>query len=111
MQLTLYFQALQELQVSYTVFTHLLDAENQIRGQMYSIPGRGETPTTSWIDGEVIIDEYEIVVDPEVPPDDYVLEIGIYDAATGERLPVRQVQRRVQEDRILLEGIRVVTSR
>ncbi len=107
LQLTLYWQALQEMQVSYTVFTHLLDAENQILGQRDSIPGRGEAPTTSWVEGEVLIDGYEIEVDPHAPLGEYVIEIGMYDANTGERLLVYETPEEPVRDRILLGEIEV----
>jgi hypothetical protein len=96
------------MQVSYTVFTHLLDAEERIQGQMDSIPGRGEAPTTSWIEGEVITDEYEIVVDPEAPTGEYVVEVGMYDASTGQRLPIYSGGQRVEGDSLLLTTVQVV---
>ena len=110
LQLTLYWQALEEMQVSYTVFTHLLDAENQIRGQMDSIPGRGEAPTTSWMEGEIITDEFEIAVDPKVPAGPFVIEIGMYDARSGQRLSAYDLQGEPQGDRILLQATPVLVA-
>jgi hypothetical protein len=106
--LTLYWQALEEMEISYTVFTHLLDAENQIWGQMDSIPSGWEAPTTSWVEGEVISDEYEIVVDPQAPAGEYLIEIGMYDPNTMVRLPVIDAQGQAQGDRVLLETVRVL---
>jgi len=109
LQLTLYWQALQEMQTSYTVFTHLLDADEQIRGQMDSVPLSGEAPTTSWITGEVIADPYQITLDPDAPPGDYTIEIGMYDANTGKRLPVYDSEgEAVKEERIALGEVQVV---
>jgi 4-amino-4-deoxy-L-arabinose transferase-like glycosyltransferase len=108
LQLTLYWQALEEMEASYTVFTHLLDADNQIWGQMDSIPARGQAPTTSWVEGEVITDKYEMAVDPDAPTGKYVIEIGVYDAKTGERLLVHQMAGQPVGDHILLEKIEVV---
>jgi len=107
LELTLYWQALDEMGVSYTVFTHLLDAEERVWGQADSIPLGGEAPTTSWLRGEVITDRYEIVVDPEAPPGSYVIEIGMYDAATGERLPIFVDDQRLEGDRLLLGAIQI----
>lgn len=107
-QLTLYWQALQEMEISYTVFTHLLDTEDRMWGQMDSIPGRGEAPTTSWLEGEVITDQHEIVVDPEAPPGEYVVEVGMYDASTGQRLPIYSGGQRVEGDRLLLTTVQVL---
>jgi len=108
LQLTLYWQALAEMDVSYTVFTHLLDAEERVWGQMDSVPLRGEAPTTSWVSGEVIADEYEITVDAGAPPGDYAIEVGMYDATTGRRLPVSIDGRLLQGDRLVLGQIRVL---
>jgi 4-amino-4-deoxy-L-arabinose transferase-like glycosyltransferase len=108
LRLTLYWQALQEMDISYTVFTHLLDAEERIWGQMDSIPGMGEAPTTSWVEGEIVTDEYEIVLDPETPPGEYMIEIGMYDATTGRRLRVLIGDEAQEEDRVLLRLVQIV---
>lgn len=101
--LTLYWQTLEEMDVSYTVFTHLLDAEERLWGQADSAPLGGEAPTTSWLAGEVITDRYEIVVDPETPAGTYRIEIGMYDPTTGERLPVLDSLGQPKDDRVLLQ--------
>jgi hypothetical protein len=104
LHLTLYWQAQAEMETSYTVFTHLLDAGQRIWGQKDSLPLGGARPTTGWLTGEVITDEYAIPVQPDVPPGTYALEVGMYDAATGARLPVHDAQGRpVPGDRVLLD--------
>jgi 4-amino-4-deoxy-L-arabinose transferase-like glycosyltransferase len=104
LNLTLYWQAQKRMGKSYTVFTHLLDTQNQIWGQKDSIPVSGNYPTTDWWEGEVVVDEYEIPLRTDAPAGEYRIEIGIYDAMTGERLSVftRQGQR-LSGNRILLE--------
>jgi len=106
--LTLYWQALGKMDVSYTVFTHLLDTKEQIRGQKDSVPGGGTLPTTSWMQGEIITDEYEIAVYPDAPPGEYVIEMGMYDASTGQRLPVFSDDQVLEDDRLLLGVVQVV---
>jgi hypothetical protein len=120
--LTLYWRTLDEMEVSYTVFVHLINRENQIWGQRDSVPGNGVLPTTGWVKGEVITDEYEFTVRPDAPPGEYLIEIGLYDAQTGQRLPVlskacpeptERVEEPIpggmaQEDRILLNEVIVV---
>jgi 4-amino-4-deoxy-L-arabinose transferase-like glycosyltransferase len=108
LHLTLCWQALSEMQVSYTVFTHLLDANERTWGQTDSVPLGGEAPTTSWIPGEIITDQYDIVVDPVSPPGSYAIEIGMYDATTGKRLPVVTGAHLAIGDRLLLGEIRVL---
>jgi hypothetical protein len=42
------------------------------------------------VPGEVIRDEFQLAVDPQAPPGDYVIEVGLYDAGDPAlpRLPV-----------------------
>lgn len=107
LHLTLYWQALAEMSTSYTVFTHLLDKDNYIWGQKDSLPGDGTLPTTGWLRGEVIADEYDIFVKPETPTGEYMLEIGMYEATTGQRLPVFDERGDALGERIILGPIRV----
>ncbi len=102
LRLTLYWRALAEMDQSYTVFTHLLDGDSRIWGQKDSVPGKGTLPTTSWVAGEIITDEYEITVRSDAPPGRYVLEIGFYDADTGQRLPVLDEEGQRLDDKVLL---------
>ena len=103
LHLTLYWRALAEVDTSYTVFTHLTDDQGQIWGQRDSIPGQGTLPTSSWLPGEYITDEYEIAVRVDAPPGQYAIEIGMYELATMIRLPVFDAQGTGVGDRILLE--------
>jgi 4-amino-4-deoxy-L-arabinose transferase-like glycosyltransferase len=102
LHLTLYWRALAEMDKSYTVFTHLLASDSRIRGQKDSVPGDGTLPTTSWVEGEIIIDRYEIAVHSDAQSGRYVLEIGFYDANTGQRLPVVGQEGQRLDDRVLL---------
>ena len=107
--LTLYWQARQEMDVSYTVFVHLLDAQNRIWGQRDSMPDGGQYPTTGWLAGEVVKDEYEIAVDPTAPAGEYLIEVGLYDATQPgyPRLPVLDEQGRLMGDRVVLQTVRI----
>jgi 4-amino-4-deoxy-L-arabinose transferase-like glycosyltransferase len=105
--LTLYWRALGPTDKSYKVFTHLLNVGIGMWGQVDAYPVNGTRPTTGWLPGEVIVDRYDIPVDPAAPPGKYVIEIGMYDPQTKERLPAVAGGQRLTEDRILVEGIRV----
>jgi hypothetical protein len=107
LHLTLYWRALAEMETSYTVFTHLLDGANQIQGQQDNPPMSGSYPTTMWLPGEVVIDEYTLVVDTDAPPGEHIVEIGLYVAETGQRLPVLDGMGQIIGDRILLSRVQV----
>jgi hypothetical protein len=87
-ELTLYWQAREDIGTSYTVFTHLVDVNDQIRGQWDSIPDRGRNPTDEWVPGEIVIDSYDIPVSAEAEQGQYIVRVGMYDLATQRRLAV-----------------------
>ena len=110
LDLTLYWQALGEMEESYSLFTHLLGSYNEatggpLWGQDDSLPLRGSYPTTRWKEGEIVVDFYHLPIPPEAPAGEYEIEIGIYLLSTLERLPVRGPGG--ESDRILLGRIRV----
>jgi hypothetical protein len=100
--LTLYWQALAEVQERYKVFVHILDAHDHIVGQRDAEPGNGSSPTTSWPVGTVVPDRYGLLVLPATPPGEVRLEVGMYNPTTGARLPVS-----TGGDRILLHSVQV----
>jgi hypothetical protein len=71
----------------YTIFVHLLDDNGQIVAQNDSEPSGGAYPTSTWETNRAVSDTHEISLD-RVPPGRYRVEIGIYQASTGRRLPV-----------------------
>ncbi|MGQ9625793.1 MAG: hypothetical protein ACUVV0_02695, partial [Anaerolineae bacterium] len=107
LHLKLYWRALATMDESYTVFTHLLDEGERVRGQKDSLPAGGQYPTTGWVAGEVIVDEYEIPVAPDAPPGRYRIEIGMYLAETGARLKVYNQAGEEIGDRILFGELEV----
>jgi hypothetical protein len=84
--LTLYWQASGPSGVPYTVFVHLLDANDKVVAQKDEPPVHGTRPTTGWVAGEYVADEHVIAIDPSVPPGPYRLEVGLYDPDTGQRV-------------------------
>jgi len=109
--LTLYWHALNPKDKSYTVFVHLLDANEVIQGWGDSLPGGGTLPTTGWLAGEYLRDRHEIAIKPEAPPGEYLIEVGLYEAVSGARLPVLDEEGQVQGDRVLLaDTIRILTE-
>ncbi len=101
-RLTLYWRAEEEMDTDYTIFTHLIDEEGNIWGQMDSQPLQGDYPTSFWDIGEVIEDEYILAINADAPAGLYRLEVGMYELATRQRLPVLGDDGEVQDTRILL---------
>ena len=108
--LTLYWQAQEPVAQKYKVFTHLLgevyniDNDNFLWGQQDNEPVNNSRPTTTWRSGEIIVDSYAIPIAAQAPPGNYQIEIGLYDPATGARLPLAS-----GDDHLLLTSV-IVTS-
>ena len=87
LELTLYWEVQRKMDVSYKVFVHLIDLTTGIIVvQDDAVPRRWAYPTTRWERDEVVEDTVSLPLN-EVPPGQYRLVIGLYDQATGERLP------------------------
>lgn len=109
--LTLYWQALGPVSQSYKVFTHLVGPHGKIWGQKDSLPGEGSLPTSGWVEGEYLVDSYQILVKPEAPGGEYVIEIGMYEESTGTRLSAFDAQGQAIGDKIVLGRVRVLRGR
>jgi len=106
LHLTLYWQAQREMDEDYTVFVHLIDGEGTIWGQKDGWPEGGFYPTSFWDPGEVVRDQYDLVIDPPALPGLYRFEVGLYLLATGERLPIIE-RGEVVGNRIILGEVEV----
>jgi hypothetical protein len=90
LQVELFWQALDAMSADYTGFVHLLAPDGSIVAQDDHQPRRGFLPTSLWKSDTVIGDSYTLVVPQDATPGAYTLEAGMYDLATGLRLPIAQ---------------------
>jgi hypothetical protein len=86
--LTLYWQALAEMETNYTVFTHLLGPDGSVVAQDDAAPVSGTYPTTLWVTGEVVADSHSLDLPSDLAPGTYTLEVGMYVLESGDRLSV-----------------------
>ncbi|MCX7838520.1 MAG: glycosyltransferase family 39 protein [Anaerolineae bacterium] len=110
--LTLRWQTSAPIRTRYTVFAHVIGGVNPatqtpVWAQMDSEPAGGARPTTDWRVGQVIEDRRGLWLPEHTPPGEYLIEVGMYDAATLARLPVFIEGKRVEEDRVILGTLRV----
>lgn len=92
-EMIMYWQATAGLLLNYTVFTHLLDSsENVVINADHSPP----KPSRGWVPGEIIADPVTLSIPAGLPPGDYRLEVGLYDAADPAftRLPLAEGETR-----------------
>jgi hypothetical protein len=98
--LKLRWRAAAPMDRAYKVFVHVLDPSGQqVVAQRDAEPQDGKAPTTSWVAGEVLEDEYTVALPAALPSGDYPLEVGVYDPRSGERLSLAN-----GDNRLLLAG-------
>ncbi len=88
MTVTLVWQGLREMKTSYRVFVHLVDGAGNIVAQSDAEPARWTRPTTGWAAGEYVIDPHVLSLPEPFSAADLALRVGLYDAGTGQRLPL-----------------------
>ncbi|MCZ7544526.1 MAG: hypothetical protein M5R40_13850 [Anaerolineae bacterium] len=112
--LTLTWRALAPIEESYTVFVHLIDPGNQVVAGHDYTPLGGAFPThlwiPKWLPGQTVWDPYRLVVPADLPPGDYLIEVGMYGMTSVRRIPQFDAGGALTGDRYLLGPVRVVTE-
>lgn len=72
---------------NYTVFTHLVGADDVPVAQHDAIPRDGYA-TLFWAPGEVVVDYHPLTLPADLPPGTYRILVGLYTRPDGARLPV-----------------------
>ncbi|NLG51910.1 MAG: hypothetical protein GX552_17530, partial [Chloroflexi bacterium] len=101
-RLTLCWRAMRRPATAYTVFVHWLDGQGAYCGGQDNMPVMGQRPTDGWVPQEVVVDEWQIPLPADMPPGVYQIEVGMYDAKTGQRLPIYLDGVCQDQDRLLL---------
>jgi 4-amino-4-deoxy-L-arabinose transferase-like glycosyltransferase len=93
----------QPIAADQTLFVHLL-APNKVLDAKDGDSGDGFYPFKLWRPGDVIIDERLIEVPPQADRVQLLIELGVYDRVTGQRVPVIESAPPVIDQAILLGG-------
>ena len=104
-RLTLFWRAEAEVDERHKVFVHLLDEEGRLLAQRDSEPVGGSRPTTTWAPGEVVADNYGVLLPEDLLLGNYRLVVGIYLPSTGERLSVLSDGGEVAGDTVPLASV------
>ena len=87
LNLALYWQATAAISADYTVFSQLLGPDGQVWAQWDNPPQAGRYPTSAWVADERVIDRYRLTLTEGAPAGEYRLVVGMYEPASGNRLP------------------------
>jgi len=103
LEVILHWRLLDRPDRNYSIFVHLLDRESQIVGEY----DENAYATRFWQagGGEWLMSYFPVRVKPGTPPGEYQLEFGVYNQASGERLPIYDEAGAMVGDRLLLEPV------
>jgi hypothetical protein len=79
--ITLYWQADAQVPRNWKVFVHLLDERGERVAQVDRVPLEPIYPPVKWRAGQLLADQYELVLPADLPPGRYQLIFGGYDEA------------------------------
>lgn len=88
LQVSLQWEAMVSLAERYKVSVQLLDSASQVIAQRDAEPVGNSHPTTEWLVGEQVSDLHGLYILPGTPPGTYRLQVIVYDAESGVRLPM-----------------------
>jgi len=99
----LYFEPLvSDTDAPLAVFVHMARANGRVHAQRDFLG----VPTTQWQTGLVFIQD-NFVIAGETRAGNYMISVGVYNTATGERLPVLDSSGQPVADRVLINRVRV----
>jgi len=88
-QVTLYWQALEDTAMDYVLFAQAFGRGGGKVGQRDTYPGLGHYPTSFWRPGQIIADTVPLpIAEDAVAPSRLLLDVGLYERGSGRRLAV-----------------------
>ncbi|CAN5728076.1 hypothetical protein BH10CHL1_BH10CHL1_39330 [soil metagenome] len=88
LEIQLQWQAMRTIHTDYTIFAHLLGPDGKLVAQQDKQPLDGFFPTSRWLPAQLVADSYQLALPSTAAPGQYTLEVGLYNLADGQRLPV-----------------------
>ena len=98
--LTLVWQGEGQTAVPVTAFVHVVNEQGEIVAQADRWPGG--LPSDVWSAGQVIVDEYALVLPSDLAAGEYTIRVGLYTADDGRRLEVMGQEGVVDGDQVIL---------
>jgi 4-amino-4-deoxy-L-arabinose transferase-like glycosyltransferase len=85
LELTLMWHALARQNRNWTVFIHIVDAQEQIVAEDNRQPQDGAFPMRQWVDGDWVEDRHALALPASLAPGEYHIRVGLFDPRTTRR--------------------------
>lgn len=102
----LYWEAQVPLNEEYVAFVHILNANGELVASHDAAPG--PYPTRSWLPDLVVFDNHSVELPADMPAGEYLVQVGVYQWPTVERLPVWDKEGQEQPNRVFVLGMLAV---
>lgn len=106
-ELTLMWYARGRQGRDWTVFVHLVDANDVVVAEDNTKPRGGAFPMTQWVAGDWVEDRHTLVLRANLPPGAYRLRVGLFDERTQDRTAVFSRRGRLLGSHYLLSTLQV----
>jgi hypothetical protein len=104
LNLTLYWKCTGRTDTDYTIFVHLIDSNGRVRAQIDAQPRNAAYPTSIWDVGEVIRDNYALILPMDLAPGGYRIELGAYIYPDLTRVTIGDAKGNAIGDHLVLEN-------
>lgn len=109
LRLTLYWRGLNPIAANYSVFARIRGDGEAIFARQDNWPQQGTSATSTWSPQRVVEDSYALTLGLDTPAGTYDVEVGLYEAVTGQRLQLTDEQGNlIDADYLSLSRVRVL---
>jgi len=110
-RVSLNFKVLGRIDRDYMIFVHVEDVDGRVDRLNVDHAPRMK-PTSQWQPGELVRDDFEVPVPPQMPVRGLSLVLGFWDPRTDERMPLRNKEqvRNDGRDRVFVAQIPVTPA-
>ena len=109
-EVSLFWRATRRPTDDYTLVVRLLDSDGAILARHDRQPVNGHLPTSSWVPGELVIDDHRLVIGSGAPAGRYRLEVGWRNKHTDGTLSVVGGTSASSSDVALLQSVEIVEA-
>lgn len=102
LSITLWWKALEGSLDERSILLHLRDSKGEKRAQGDGPPANGGRPTSTWQQGEIVIDNHTLDVPTDLAEGTYYLAVGMYRFPSLEQLPLTRAGKQLEEDVLLV---------
>ena len=95
--ISLHWHAKANVSDNYLISVQLLDADGQAVVEHTSLPQNGLRPTSTWLEGEWLIDQHAVEI-PTLAPGQYQVALSLIDEQTGRPIIISDQSRLILQE-------------